>query len=316
MAKIDPAVMDSAIERALGCVTRGQLASGLFPTLASPEPDLAGAGPVDSVYISTYIVHVLAQARPDPARANAMRSAARAIVEHGEPGGLWRFFGRQSANLPPDFDDTCCALAALRQCDVPTDSSVAGLLEKCALPGGGYGRWIDRRLNHPRGFDGGVNANILFYLALAGRPTESPARHLAEFAQQRRLSGLSGSALSDPPVLYMLMRAFRHGPVPGLARLAPRVAESLLARQRADGGFGHELDTALSVTALIDAGHRGANLDATARWLLARQLPHGGWPARTLFCDFLPTYYGSEELTTAICAEALTKIAAAARARS
>jgi len=312
MAELDPTLIPPAIDRALAFVARGQLDSGLFPTLASSDPDLTGGTLVDSVYLTTYIVHALAQARPDPARAHVLRSAARAILNQGDPGGLWRFFGRRSANPPPDFDDTCCALVALRQCDHPTDSTVDNLLEPCAFPAGGYGTWIDPRLNHPRRFDAGVNANILLYLTMAGRPFEALAGYLVEVSSRRQLSKLSTYALSDPPVIYMLMRAFRHGPAPGLARLTPLVTKTLLAQQRPDGSFGHELETALSVTALLDSGHRGPSLDAATRWLLARQLPDGRWPARTFFCDFLPTYYGSEELTTALCAEALIKLSTAA----
>ena len=312
MVEIDPTLIPPAIERALASVVRGQLECGLFPTLASSDPDLAGAAPVDSIYLTTYIVHVLAQAPPDPARAHAMRRAARAILDQGDPGGLWRFFGRRTPNPPPDFDDTCCALVALRQCDHPTDSTVDRLLQPCAFPTGGHGTWIEPRFNHPRRFDAGVNANILLYLAMTGRPCEPLARYLVEFSERRQLSRLSTYALSDPPVIYMLMRAFQHGPAPALVRLAPLVAKVLLAQQRADGSFGHELDTAFAVTALFDSGHRGPSLDAAAHWLLARQLPDGRWPARTFFCDFLPTYYGSEELTTALCAEALARLSGAA----
>lgn len=317
MADLDPALIHAAIARALAFVVARQPASGLFPTLASPDPGLTGAAPVESVYLTTYIVHALAQARvdsedTDAARAGALRAAARALVDRGEPGGIWRFFGPRAAQPTPDFDDTACALVALRQCGAPVDSAIDRLLAQCTFPGGGYGTWIDPRLNHPRRYDAGVNANILLHLAMAGRPTEPMARYLVDFSERRRLTGISSYALTDPPVIYMLMRAFRHGPAPALAALVPLVPRVLLPLQRSDGSFGHELDTAFAVTALLDGGYRGPELTAAARWLLAQEPPGGGWPARTFFRDFLPTYYGSEELTAAICAEALTKLAAGA----
>lgn len=306
----DLASAGSAVERALAFVVRGQLATGLFPTLASRDPELADARCVDSVYISTYIVHVLAHAAPTPATTSALAAAAQALAAHGEPGGLWRFFGRAAQNPPPDFDDTCCALVALHQARLTIDTKVLALLARAAFPSGGYGTWVHPGLNDPRRVDAVVNANILYYLAVSGQPTDPLARFLVEFALERQLSKLSAYALSDPPAIYTLMRTFCHGPAPALAPLAARVPPHLLAHQAGDGSFGHELDTALSLTALLDAGHRGEGLEAAGRWLLRRQRPDGGWLARTFFCDFQPTYYGSEELTTALCAEALAKLTA------
>jgi hypothetical protein len=308
MNGIPASELRASIAHALLFIQEQQPASGLFTTLASSSPDLAGARAVESPYITTYIIHVLAQLAGDEV-TSTMRSAGRALWSHREPGGLWRFFGHAAPNPPLDFDDTCCALVALRQCRLPTETKVSHFLGKAAAASGGYGTWLSTRLNVERELDVVVNANILLYLAGERPPVAELARFLMELVASRNFRGLSPFALSESPSIYALVRAYRHGPVPELAPLLPALVPPLLAAQRDDGSFGNELDTALSMTALLETGYPVAKLVPAARWMLDRQRPDGSWPRRSFFRDFLPTYYGSDELTTALCAEALHKLA-------
>lgn len=301
-----PAPMEEAIQRAVRFVCRERLTPGLFSTLASSATDLGQARDVESPYLTTYIIHALTQVAPSAAEP-AIAAAARGLWQHREPGGMWRFFGRSAENPPLDFDDSCCALVALHQAGLPTDNKLLHFLGKAQFASGGYGTWLLPRLNSEAELDVVVNANILLYLASTGQPTAALARFLVEMVIQRGFRRLSSFALSEAPSFYALARAYRHGPAPELAPLLPALADAVRKHQRADGSFGDELETALSLTALLDVGQLGSRLDATADWLRVRQRSDGSWPARVFFCDFAPTYYGSAELTTALCAEALHK---------
>lgn len=300
-----------ALAAARAFLEEQQPARGLFPTWASPAPDLAHAFPVESPYLTTYILHALAQLAAGEVTP-AMSRAGRALWQHREAGGLWRFFGTSAADPPLDFDDTCCALVALGQCRLPCDSKVEHFLAKAAFPGGGYGTWLLTRINAEREVDVVVNANILLHLARSGRPTAELERFLVALVTAKRLRGLSAFAVSELPSLYTLARAYRHGPAPGLAPLLPALIAAVLERRQPDGSFGDELETALAITALATAGHPIGELLGAARWLLHQQRPDGSWPRRVFFRDFRPTYYGSDELTTALGAEALHLLAAAA----
>jgi hypothetical protein len=102
-----------------------------------------------------------------------------------------------------------------------------------------------------------------------------------------------------------LSRAYRSG-VPAFGVLASIVTDRVTGRQRADGSFGNELSTALAICALLNFGSTSGAIHRGARFLLGAQADDGSWPCQSMFLG-AGRYYGSKELTTAICVEALAK---------
>ena len=77
-----------------------------------------------------------------------------------------------------------------------------------------------------------------------------------------------------------------------------------------DGSFGASaLETALAICALINCGYDGVALDAACNYLMQHQQPNGCWPRWCLYYGgpAKKSTFGSEELTTAICLQALTQ---------
>jgi hypothetical protein len=298
-----------AIDSALAFLSKRQLVSGMFSSIASTSLDLRPVAYVNSVYIPTYIVHALQRVRNHPVASQTIRATVKAILREKERRGLWRFFGPGSISPPPDFDDTCCALAALKEASVEVESDVFVLLTQNLAPSGGFYTCTDLETNQLGGYhvDAAVNANILFYAGLCGLTLDGPTQLLNTYALKKGFRHFSNYSISEYSVIYLLMRAYRDG---GVSELKPSVAPAvhfLLQSVCSDASWGNELDTALGLTALINAGYIGEECESAASWLLGRQLGTGGWPAWPFFQDFLPTYYASEELTTSLCVEALSK---------
>lgn len=296
-----------AIARALDFIAGGQRPDGGFFTSASPDPSMSLVCYVDSVYIPAYIARSIAALDTNDVAAATVRSALDALEREREAGGVWRFFGRASAWPPPDFDDTCCVLSALGSAGRDTESDVVALLNAQESPTGGYPTWVDASANAMSGHhvDGAVNANILLYAATQGIDADAAADRLNSLIAQRGFRAASIYAISPYPMIYLIARAYREG---GVRRLAPSLAsavECCAQSVNADGHWGNELDTALALHALLAADAHAALCARAAAWLLERQRDDGGWPAAAFFQDFIPTYYGSEELTAALCAEAL-----------
>ena len=62
------------------------------------------------------------------------------------------------------------------------------------------------------------------------------------------------------------------------------------------------------MNSLLNLGHGEPDLLVpTLQSLLTAQGEDGSWPRAAFFIDFYGGYYGSEELTTALCLEALAR---------
>ena len=84
----------------------------------------------------------------------------------------------------------------------------------------------------------------------------------------------------------------------------------ILQLSKDDGSFGDELATACAVCSLANFEYDGvARLADAVRYLEEQQRANGSWRRVAMFCQ-PGRYYGSEELTTALCLEALTRVAA------
>ena len=85
--------------------------------------------------------------------------------------------------------------------------------------------------------------------------------------------------------------------------------EGLEVQQRDHGSFGNELATACAVCSLAKFEYDDVTrLRDAARYLEQQQRADGSWRRVAMFHGS-GVYFGSEELTTALCLEALTHVA-------
>ena len=171
----------------------------------------------------------------------------------------------------------------------------------------------------------GVNANALFYLGESGQ-TQATAERLADIFQQGSHCESSPYYPDEIVLFYLYSRAYFSG-VRHLETAAPAILERLREHQRRDGSFGSPLQTAMALCTLLNFGCFGPDQAQSIRFLIETQAGDGSW-ARSCFYvgqdtdltqewrygslrrvyEHVPNlYFGSEEVTTAYCLEALSR---------
>jgi hypothetical protein len=267
---------------------------------------------VSSVYIPSYILHSLGCAVEG---GDLTKVIAQFLLDQMDEGnrGIWRFFGRSRSSPPPDFDDTCCVLASLKESQIAVESKVwAHLSEQTSAKDLHY-TWIDDVANSRSGHyvDIVVNANILFFAALSRKRKMEIVRFINSMSSDIPYRLLSPFSVSEHATIYLITRAYRDGGVRELEPAVTNVARYLLERQRADGSWGNASDTVLSLVALLNAGIKGRPLRRSMEYLFRVQEPSGAFGSYPFFKDFRRTYYSSPYLTAALFLEAASKLQSA-----
>lgn len=306
--------VERAVARGIAFLERAQLPTGELPVLASGKPD-------PSVFPTALAAHALSFA---PGAAGVRHRALDFLLREMDPRGLWRHWPAahpHARELPPDLDDTSCASAALAAAGRAFPDNRARLL-KNRNRRGLFRTWAlsARELRHPlvlfsffrktsaKPFDADavVNANVLHYLG-AIPETRAVVEHLLTVLREDRERQCDKWYDNPFAVWYFFARA--------LHRIAPE-AGTILEKKIAAATPSNALEHALAACTLHNFGHP-APLDP----ILGAQLDSGAWPATPLyhggrtrrrdgtFAAPHPDtpYWGSEELTTAFCIEALAR---------
>jgi hypothetical protein len=106
-------------------------------------------------------------------------------------------------------------------------------------------------------------------------------------------------------IYYLISRAFYNG-ASKLSKSALKVIENIKRLQEKDGSIVSPLNTAYAVCTAINYGIEGDFLKSAIEYLISTQSQDGSW-TKERFCDGGVYYYGSEELTTALCLEAMSR---------
>jgi hypothetical protein len=305
-------LIDRAIARAVAFLDRAQLPSGELRVLASGQIDPGVFGTALAAYSLSFA----------PQAAKVRDRALDFLLAEMEPGGLWKHWTREHPHqhqLPPDLDDTSCASAALERAGRTFPSNRALLMRNRRRDGLFYTWKLTRaQLLHPlvtlafftktsaRPFDvdAVVNANVLHYLG----SVPEVAAHLVQVVREGREAHCDKWYGNPFAIWYFFSRA--------LHRNAPEAGE-LIVRKIAAASPENALEHALAACAL-----RYWKQPADMAPLLALQLESGAWPAAPLYHGgrrrlndgtfALPhpdtPHWGSEELTTAFCIEALATV--------
>jgi hypothetical protein len=152
--------------------------------------------------------------------------------------------------------------------------------------------------------DCAVNANAVLYLGESAE-TRHALDYLLDVVLQRREGTCSHFYLNRLSLYYMLSRACFNG-VSALVETREPVTDRIIAMQQSEGSWGNALQTALAVCTLLNFDKPGPYLNRGVEYLLAAQREDGSWTRIPMYHGRSP-YYGSEELTTALCLEALAR---------
>jgi hypothetical protein len=151
--------------------------------------------------------------------------------------------------------------------------------------------------------DCAVNANVLLYLGECSA-TQASIEYLIETVLEDHVQTCSTYYLHPLCFYYFLSRAFANG-VRSLEKTRAAITARLESALIHSGSFGNPLFTALAGCTLLNFGEMTSSVQRVVQFLLQSQNPDGSWARHAMFLGPAP-YYGSEELTTALCIEALT----------
>jgi hypothetical protein len=330
--------LQTAIDRGVRFLRGRQLPSGEFTTLVGPDPDLhADVQPDPSLFATMHVATSLLEVRHDDV-AGMVSRAAEFLRSEMLPGGLWRFWTAShpgSPGIPPDTDDTACITHFLRRLGMPVPDNLCSLLgnrdrhgllrtwivprQLHALRPRSWPMLLHARRNRDRiklffrsgpepppadGVDVVVNANALLVLG-----DHSAVAPIVAWVQRVLVDGTAAATdrwyQGELPLFYAIARGVEHG-VQALAAAADLVREKA---QRVDASGLTPLETALLASTVAILGGPLVGLDAAAGALTAAQAEDGSWPARAFYYSGFnrDLAWGSAELTTGLCVEALSR---------
>jgi hypothetical protein len=328
-----------AIERGVSFLIAEQCPSGQIPTYTG---DLAGTDQtLEPSPFGTALAVLALRTVPGSDTARLRRRAVGFLRSEMASHALWRHWLVEDPRhpwIPFDMDDTACVSSALEQEGIPFPPNHDLLLANRATTGRFY-TWFTPRLRpfprdatywrvtlprwrHPARsglfwlrFDAGrrdidcvVNANVLAYLG--DRPgTEHAAAYLADVLRRGVGAFHDRWYQSELVYCYALARCVSKG-FDSLRGASRMIIQRVLAFANADGSIGsNALETALAISALSTCGAPADSFSGPSSYLLGAQDPSGSWPIAPLYYSGPRRLaaFGSAQLTTAFCLEALSR---------
>ncbi|WP_293355774.1 MULTISPECIES: phytanoyl-CoA dioxygenase family protein [unclassified Microcoleus] len=249
-----------------------------------------------------------------------------------EFNGLWRYWSSKNPKhqmIPPDLDDICCISHILRMHNIshPSNTEVIfanrnqqGMFYTWVLPRSFKTIFLNLRtlgkalsysnelwkLTNKDDVCCAVNANALLYLG-ENQQTQAVIKHLIDIVFDSSEDSNTAFYNHKLSFYYMLSRAYFNG-IQSLGVVKNDIINKVLNLQEADGSFGNELLTALAICTLLNFNYYTASLEGAINFLLKTQQPNGSWQRIPMYGGQLDkATFGSAELTTAICVEALAR---------
>jgi hypothetical protein len=330
----DPGQVKRSLRAAIDYLDLSQLPNGEFRTYASADPAMGDGCRLDSSpFVTSLVVYSIGFSGSSKVRAMTAR-ALDFLQREMEAPGLWRYWSSLNERyrwLPPDLDDTCCISFVLAKNGRPQPPNREALLANRNGQGVFYTWLLPRSKSGSRpqvdldsvdepesllllSVYGGLddvdcvaNANALLYLG-ESRDTEGALEYLLDVVQNEREDSCSRFYLHRLLLYYALSRAYSEG-IRALEEVRGLVTERVVQAQSPDGSFGSGLLTAAAVCTLLNFGLPTPSIHQAVRSLIEAQQPDGSWLRVPVFLGPAP-YYGSEDLSTALCVEALVKYSA------
>ena len=340
---LDPTRVEQSIGRGIAYLRENQLATGELRAYRGTDAAMQGERKQDSSIFPTALAAQCLLFLEDRSEVDEiLKRATDFFFAQRLEDGVWGHFtiGHALRRLcSPDVDDTSCVSAVLKARGLL--GSMAGNIELLLANqnrAGLFHTWMVTRIpprfnaawwrlvlaewktpkrtirywrmNAPtrNGVDSVVNANVLFYL---GNIAE--VRRTADYLLRTIAAG--NETPSDlwyqetNIVDYFFSRLFLRG----FDQLEPGrqiMLDRIRASAREDGLLGGSvLETAMGVCALMNLGIMSADMSPWIEKLLQTQQADGAWPRQIIYWGGpdRKVGWGSEEVTTAYCLEALSR---------
>ena len=243
------------------------------------------------------------------------------LIDEMEEGGLWRYWSSKNEKhrmIPPDLDVICCISHILKINNIAFPENTEIILNNrnrndifntwlLSVDGkkGLYSNdsWI---INQEDDICCLVNSNVLLYLGEI-KETEKVVEYLIRVILQETEITSTPFYNNELSFYYMLSRAYYNGSF-SFKIVKQIIINKILNMQKSDGSFGNELLTSLAICSLLNYGYYSPDFCKAIAFLIKTQQSDGSWRRIPLYGGHADkAIYGSAELTTAFCLEALAR---------
>jgi hypothetical protein len=330
---------ERAIGRGIEFLELNQLPSGELKTLVASDPDIHLNAKHDPSIFSTVNVATSLLEVPGAAARPIIDKAAAFLQSEMLGGGLWRFWTKihpGSIGMPPDVDDTACVSDFLNRIGRRFPEN-RGILLANRASNGLFRTWMTPRLRHlffsqgirflvaaasnrsarkvyfqsgplpplRDGVDCVVNCNVLLFLGDSSF-TEASSEWILRILQVGVSPDSDRWYQSDATLMYSAARCIERG-IKSLRPAADLIEEKI---RQIDPKSVSVLEAGLLACALAIVNPASEMLQAFSRYIYEHQHSDGGWAARVFYYDspLCALCWGSRELTTGFCTEALSRI--------
>jgi len=324
----------------------GDLHAGEFATYKWCCPDMRDKGYVFTLFTTPFVFHSLNIAKELPFEIvstpefdKMISLAVNHFTLHEEDidghCGIYRFFGYDGLgefappHLPPDFCTTGCINVALHESGIAIRADLDFFKDNYRAPNGVFYVWL---LDPPAPTDicSCTVANTLYMFATLGKHSEiSEVMVWLNDILKMMMAGLPYFAeyYRSPYVFtYLSTRVYADKGVKSFfdMEMVRDLQTFILSGQQEKGNWPPyyygtkevDLETALALVSLLNLGYDNLSslqkrkVKAGIQYLLNNQNSDGSWDCAPFYIDPIHVvYFGSEELTTAFCIEALAKYA-------
>lgn len=292
----------------------------------------------DSVtFMTSLIANALIPFKNEPKVATLLKRSANFLQYQIMRGGVWQFFTKWHKAFKysaPDVDDTALASLFLQNMNIGAPNNLPMLLANRNKEGLFY-TWFTWRVNFSfhknywllllrefkepirtllywkrneitrNDLDAVVNANVLLYLGY--REVTAPiVKFIINIIKADKETQYDRWYQNPIVIYYFISRLFSLN-IQELEQIRSNLTEKLLtAIQKSNDFYNTDLEMALALSGLINLGYKSPLLNEIAKKLIEAQKHNGEW--RRNFLYVVPSYsfgWGSEEVTTAFCIEAL-----------
>lgn len=331
--------LDEAIEKAIAYLHEHQYPNGEFCSyISADDPMEKWTVPDSTVFPAALIGSSLIFLQGHPKVEEMLNKTIPFLRYQMNPGGVWNHFThlhRLRYLCPLDVDDTATVCALLKERNVKPPNNLKLLLDnrnKDKLfyswfifrlkwnPNRMYWRLVSRELLNPVSsfifwkkmecgrddIDGVVNANLMYYLG-DNEYTQPIIKLLIKIIEEKKEGDCDKWYRNPFTVYYFISRNYFIG-ITKLEPLRQPVIDRILAAAKSDGRLGDSvLDTALSVCTLLNLRHECPEMEKAVEFLIGAQRKNGEWERWLLYYGGpkLLQGWGSEEMTTGFCLEAL-----------
>lgn len=301
----------SCIQRSLTYLSDSQLEYGEFRTYISKDPELEVCWFDSSPFVTSQVLYSLSFF--DNQISKKMREKGiNFLKDEMNEKGLWQYWTkRHHSKMIPDIDDTCCASFVVMKAFPNIPSLNTSIILENRTKEGLFKTWIRDPSYERNDIDSVVNANVLFYLG-EREETSAAYKFIIQCLMTDMEQGTYKYYVNKLSLYYAVSRAYFNG-INSFSILTPVLIDKIIRLQKEDGSFGNELLTGLALCVLLNTGFQGdAVMEQAIYYLLSQQNIDGSF-RRIAFYQWPETpseilyWFGSEELTTSICLEALAR---------